>query len=73
MTRISLIARVAFVGLLAVAPAPAENVGCMVYNNGLNFTEEELQRLETAPEVQYVGVQMGGGSSEPHYREVASR
>ncbi len=73
MTRVSLIARVAFVCLLAVAPALAENVGCMVYNNGLNFTEEELQRLETAPEVQYVGVQMGGGSSEPHYREVASR
>ncbi len=62
-----------FVCVLAAVPAWAQNVGCMVYNNGLSFTEEELQRLEQSQAVQYVGVQMGGGSSQPHYREVASR
>lgn len=49
----------------------AENVGCMVYNNGLIFTEEQLQRLEKANEVQYVGVQMTGPGRD--VREVASR
>ena len=31
-----------FVCVLAAVPAWAQNVGCMVYNNGLSFTEEEL-------------------------------
>ena len=49
----------------------AQNVGCMVYNNGLRFEEEELKRLEASTEIQYVGVQIGGVA--PHYGEVASR
>ena len=31
--------------LLACSLGRAENVGCMVYNNQLRFSEEELQRL----------------------------
>ena len=57
--------------LAVCATVHAQNVGCMVYNNGLRFSEEELQRLEASTEVQYVGVQIGGIA--PHYREVASR
>ncbi len=57
--------------LLLSVSAFAGNVGCMVYNNGLVFTEEQLQRLEKATEVQYVGVQMGGPGTGT--REVASR
>ena len=57
--------------LVGGPPARAENVACMVYNNGLRFTEEELQRLEAANQIQYVGVQMGGPA--PHHREIASR
>ena len=43
----------------------------MVYNNGLRFTEEELGLLESADEIQYVGVQMSRPG--PHCREIASR
>ena len=57
--------------LAACTVVHAQNVGCMVYNNGLRFSEEELQRLEASTEVQYVGVQISGIA--PHYREVASR
>ncbi len=57
--------------LLACSLGRAENVGCMVYNNQLRFSEEELQRLEAAKEIQYVGVQIGGASA--HLGEVASR
>ncbi len=57
--------------VMAGPHARAENVGCMVYNNGLRFTEQELQRLEAAREIQYVGVQMGAPA--PHGREVAAR
>jgi len=49
----------------------AANVGCMVYNNDLIFTDVELRRLEKATEIQYVGVQTS--SPAPHQREVASR
>ena len=43
----------------------------MVYNNALQFTEDELRRLEAATEIQYVGVQLG--SPAPQHREVAAR
>jgi hypothetical protein len=57
--------------VFAASPAVGTNVGCMVYNNGLRFSEKELRRLEEATEIQYVGVQMTGPG--PHDREVASR
>ena len=57
--------------LLIGSVAHAENVGCMVYNNGLRFSEEELQRIEASTSIQYVGVQVSGVA--PHYNEVASR
>ena len=62
----------AWLCLAAGSGARAENVGCMVYNNGLRFTEEELERLVASDEIQYVGVTDVHGD-QPHYREVATR
>lgn len=56
---------------LSISTVWAENVGCMVYNNGLLFSEEELLRLEASQSIQYVGVQITGVA--PHFNRVASR
>ncbi len=70
--------RIATAGFVAAAlvlqfanAARGENVGCMVYNNGLRFTQEELQRLEASQAIQYIGVQVSAAA--PHFNEVATR
>ena len=57
--------------VISCSVARAENVGCMVYNNELRFSEEELQRLEDAEEVQYVGVQVH--RPQPYHKDVTAR